>query len=269
MIRRQIYCVLVAMLAIGLLGYAPDVLAGVKKIKKCGTITAPGSYQLDKNLNATGDCLVIQANFVTIDLNGFTVTGDGTGDGITDGGVARKGIAIRNGTITGFVDGIDLFFSRGVSVEQVRAFDNSGDGIRVGFDSMVTGNTAFDNVGNGIFARFGSTVTGNTARSNNGNGIRADGDNTVTGNAARTNSNDGIHVGSGSTVTGNTANDNSGTGIKVSNGSTVTGNTARGNNGNGLEVDCPSNVIGNTATDNDGANKVLTDVGCNDINNIP
>jgi hypothetical protein len=73
-------------------------------IKACQTISQPGSYELANNLTATaGDCLMITASFVTIDLAGFSiidtrpevpnpaaaiVAGDNT-----------SGIAVRSGSI--------------------------------------------------------------------------------------------------------------------------------------------------------------------------
>ena len=48
------------------------------RISKCGTISKPGSYVLTRNLTAIGDCLVVAANFVTIDLGGWVITGNGT-----------------------------------------------------------------------------------------------------------------------------------------------------------------------------------------------
>jgi hypothetical protein len=48
-------------------------------IEKCQTISQPGSYKLVNNLTfngpSGGTCLSITANFVTIDLAGFTMTG--------------------------------------------------------------------------------------------------------------------------------------------------------------------------------------------------
>ena len=49
------------------------------QINKCTTITKPGFYVLTRNLTATGDCLVVAANFVTIDLGGWVITGSGLG----------------------------------------------------------------------------------------------------------------------------------------------------------------------------------------------
>ena len=222
-------------------------------ISACGTIAAPGSYVVVKNLAATGTCLFITADHVTIDLNGFTLSGDGTGSGITTDGTndnRRLGIAVYHGTVTGFDDGLPLFFASGVTVAGVRAHTNAGDGINVGFASTVSGNTANGNGGSGITALSGSTVSGNTANKNFIFGIIFSGN---------------------STVTGNTANGNT-TGILGNQfGSTVTGNTAR-DNGNGIVLLCPSNVIDNTATSNTVENLdliVLAGGGpCNNINNV-
>ena len=49
----------------------------ITKIKKCQSIDQPGSYKLVDNLHATGDCLVITTEGVTVDLAGFAMTGTG------------------------------------------------------------------------------------------------------------------------------------------------------------------------------------------------
>ena len=59
----------------------------------------------------SADCLVIVANSVTIDLAGFSISAatEGTGSGITvavPGGAL--GIALRNGSITGFFQPVAL-----------------------------------------------------------------------------------------------------------------------------------------------------------------
>ena len=52
---------------------------GATEIEKCQTISQPGSYKLVNNLTfrstTGGTCLLITADFVTIDLAGFTITG--------------------------------------------------------------------------------------------------------------------------------------------------------------------------------------------------
>src|SRR5205823_2429568 len=74
-------------------------------ITACRTIDQPGSYVLANNLFATGDCLVVRANFVTIDLAGFLIIGDGTGAGISS---ELLGTTVRNGTVVSFDFGIKL-----------------------------------------------------------------------------------------------------------------------------------------------------------------
>src|SRR5262245_3109539 len=80
---------------------------GATLITSCQTLSVPGSYILGKSLTAVGTCLVIAADFVTLDLDGQVVTGNGTGLGITDNSSARQGLAVRNGTVTGFLTGIE------------------------------------------------------------------------------------------------------------------------------------------------------------------
>jgi hypothetical protein len=81
-------------------------------------ITVPGSYRLSGNLvvkAADTTAVDIQTSNVTLDLNGFSITGPGSSVGLY--GVADldadSAIAIRNGTITGFSYGIQLTGSGG------------------------------------------------------------------------------------------------------------------------------------------------------------
>ena len=46
-------------------------------------------YYLAADLTAAGSCLTVAADRVTIDLKDHSITGDGTGVAVTDGGVAR------------------------------------------------------------------------------------------------------------------------------------------------------------------------------------
>jgi hypothetical protein len=50
---------------------------GPFEVEKCQTIDMPGSYKLVNDLTftaTTGTCLLITADFVTIDLAGFTIS---------------------------------------------------------------------------------------------------------------------------------------------------------------------------------------------------
>lgn len=242
--------VFVAILALGLGALSTEGSAkgasGPAKIRECGTISEPGSYVVVRNLTAVGDCLVITADNVTIDLGGFTLTGDGTGEGITDNLFPRDGITVRNGTVTNFGHGVLLLGGSGHMIEGVRAVSNAEFGLFIGSDSTVTGNTANANGSQGIRASSGSTVTGNTANENGGIGIG---------------------VGLGSTVTGNTAwGQTAGLGIIGDGRNTVSGNTAS-ENATGIAFICPSNLIGNTAVENT-TNLSLSGEGCTLFNNL-
>ncbi len=183
--------------------------AAPKSINSCQTINNSGSYILTKNLTAIGNCLVVGADNVTIDLDGWTISGNGTGSGITDGGAGRKNIAIRNGVITNFDVGIGFFStSSGCVVERVRASQNNTAGIVAGRRAIVRDSIASGNGGIGIFGLMGSLVTGNVAFDNTTTGLYAEVGVTLSNNTSSFNAT-GILAVCPSNVIGNTATDNS------------------------------------------------------------
>ena len=201
--------VFAACVALGFAGVAPAVLAAAApdSINNCRTITQPGSYVVRDNLTGSGDCLVVQADFVTIDLNGVVMTGNGTGNGITDQNAGRRGVTVRNGTITGFSNGVDLRASRGVTVERVRTIANGNNGVTIGQLGLVSGGLSFDNTGIGILADTGSTIIGNTVGRNQ-IGISSGIGSSVINNTSRNNVNIGIAVSCPSLVLGNASTAN-------------------------------------------------------------
>jgi hypothetical protein len=270
--NRRKNWVLRLVLAASLGATAVAAEAAPVRISACMTITQPGRHVLTDNLVAVGDCLLVDHDFVTIDFRGFSITGDGTGSGITNGVAGlRHGVTIRDGTISNFDNGIDFTASLGTTIERMRVIDNLGDGLHIGenariIDSTVSGNGGFgigtgsgaiitgnsvgQNGGDGVFTTH-SVVTGNVARSNGGDGIRCLQRTTCTGNTLTFNDGDGIEAGYGSTVTGNTATFNDGDGIVAPLGSgNVSGNTVTHNGGDGIEAQCAAKVTGNVATDN-------------------
>jgi hypothetical protein len=238
-------------LALGAIIFAPwaralaqDAREGPTEIEKCRTIDKPGSYKLVNDIAPTpststnGDCLVITASFVTIDLAGFTISGGTTGILAAPSSGQLHGIAVRNGSISNFSAGVDLGAADGSTVEGLRVFGGGAlTGLLVGISvkGIVRANTVV-----GVFGPHGT-----------GTGISATG--TVTGNYV-TGSGSGIVVGQGSTVIGNTATDNFG---------------APDNplGGFGIVADCPSNLTDNTAVNNK-TNLVLNGDGCNNTNNV-
>ena len=66
-------------------------------------------YRLSGDLTTSGDCIIIEADGITLDLNGYTLTG--TGPPITYGvsaSVDYCGVTLKNGTITGFTFPFDF-----------------------------------------------------------------------------------------------------------------------------------------------------------------
>jgi hypothetical protein len=238
-------------IALAAIIFAP--VAGAREptqLRKCQTISQPGSYELADNLTTNDDCLVITADFVTIDLAGFTITGPvnslalpgkmGILAAPSSGELA--GIAVRNGSISGFSVGVDLRSAERSIVEGLRVSRGFVGGIFA--SGIVKGNTVFGTLlGIGISAT--GIVAGNYVSDNREGGIDAIG--TVTGNIASGHSQrQGITVGPGSTVISNTATDNEMVGIFA---------------------ECPSNVTDNTAINNP-RNLILYGEGCNNTNNV-
>ena len=235
-------------LALGAICLAPQVSAqdpgrreeGPREIEKCQTIDKPGSYKLVNDLTSTGASLSITASFVSIDLAGFTISGPGNpsqpnsaaGIGI-EAGNDTTGIAVRNGSIVGFRDGV-ILGGDGSIVEGLRVF-GSGCPCFAGI------------LANGI-------VRGNTVL-----------------NVAGFPGEEGVGITATGIITGNYAVGSRGAQYEIGQGSTVIGNTAVGGPvlvTVGFLVQCPSNVTDNTAINNERSNLVLNGNGCNNTNNV-
>jgi len=249
---------LLFMVAIPISAYGVD---GQIKIAQTAETTFPiqinesGSYVLTSDLIVTTNvnAINIDADNVTLDLNGHGIYGPGTGTAYGIYARNQFNITIKNGIVRGFDYGIFLFNDddhrgAGHRIEGIQAFNNSrygiwayygtvtnctannnGDSGICAYDSTVTNCTANKNGDFGIYAS-GSTVTNCTANKN-GSGIYAY-RNTVTNCTAYNNDDDGIYA-SGSTVTNCTANNNGEDGICAFY-STVTNCTANNNGDDGI-----------------------------------
>ena len=145
-------------------------------IQNCMVITVPGAYTVTRNLPADGgllvggNCILVEADFVVLDLSDQSITGSGIGTAITDGGVPRTNIRIRHGTVSGFSTGIDLAASSDSMVEYVKAFDNSSDGIAIGKRSVARYNIAIEN-DRGLVVECPANTVGNSAWDNVSNDL--------------------------------------------------------------------------------------------------
>lgn len=174
--NRKNFITLFALLLV-CFGAARESFAAPKGINSCQTIDESGTYVLTKNLKATGDCLVINVDNVTIDLDGYTIEGDGSGQGVWDGDLPRQNITVRNGTVTNFFIGVGLAkpgaaHSVRSVIEKIRAVNNRFFGIRSGDYSVVRDCIASDNAQTGMFVS-GGLVINNVVMNNASAGITA------------------------------------------------------------------------------------------------
>lgn len=103
-------------------------------------ISRPGLYVLTGDLSAApGKAGVrIDADNVTLDLGGRTLTGcEGSLDGITVSTIATN-ITVRNGDVRGWgQDGVDLSNAIGSCTLNLRVYDNGGFGLLLGAGARV------------------------------------------------------------------------------------------------------------------------------------
>lgn len=134
------------------------------------------SYRLTGNLtvsSTTADAIDVSASGVTIDLNGFAITGPGgstSGNGIS--GAGATDLTVENGTISGFGGNAAIRTGNNGMIKNVHTGSN-GQGIVAGNGSAISDNVAHDNSGTGINCNgSGCAISGNAAY-NNAVGISA------------------------------------------------------------------------------------------------
>jgi hypothetical protein len=264
-----------------LLVLAGPVTAGdVKLLKQPNSfpliISQPGSYRLKSNIvvpDAATTAIQLDADGVTIDLNGYSISGptvcsgtpvtscapSGGGSGIV-GGSGGRDVTIVNGTVRGMGnDGISV--AERARIEKVRLVSNGNngivangnaiiddvvtqqngnDGISLGTSSVVTHNTAFGNAGTGVNLADWCVVTGNTANFNGYAGVSCINSCSLTGNV--------VHQNGGSPAIG------SGTGLDTNGNSAVIGNVATNNAVAGLAIGSTSGYGNNVVNGNNGGN---------------
>jgi hypothetical protein len=196
------------------------------------TETSP--HVLANNLTAaTGNCLTINAEFVTIDLAGFRINcNTGALNGISasflpPSGTPPKGIAVRNGSITNCLHAVDFSTANAAIVEELRVIGSQLQGIVA--SGIIRNNILVNNgfsgitiIPGGLFSGDGGIAINNYTTGNGGAstplGISAEGQATIIHNRVT----DGIASAGGATMIGNTVN-------------------------NRITVGCPSNLTDNTA----------------------
>lgn len=201
------------------------------------TIAECGSYYLADCLTAVANehGITIDADDVTLDLNGFALIGvPGSLDGVhVNPGLVN--VKVYNGVVRDWDgDGVDGFEADNSQLFDLRAYNNGGNGLLIGGGGLVKDCTAQDNGQHGIRPRYQSTVSDCTSRGNGRSGIFSGTGTTVTACTSLNNQENGIELLSGSTVSNCTSKSNVGSGIVVDIGSMVNACTAQNNEGDGI-----------------------------------
>ena len=225
--------------------------AGNSTTVTCGSVVTT-DVRLTADLECPGPGLLIGADGVRIDLGGHTLSGAGDGVGI-DGNSGVDRFTIRNGTIRGFLHGIDLVATDHARIAQVVVTDN-GRGINISrsvgveVDGVVVDGNHFD----GLSVAFSeqTTVRQSTISRNGVSGINelASYDSTYDRDVVVDNELHGITVSQseGLRITRTEASGNGGDGIDLgfwAFGATLDGNVTSGNAADGVGIDEPGSSI--------------------------
>jgi hypothetical protein len=178
-------------------------------------INAPGFYYVTGNLKSSANGIIVNANDVTIDLMGFSLsgnTGNSTGIYILSD---KHNVEVRNGTLSNWLRGIYSDTTSRHRVINIRAEESFYGIVLNGYSHLIKGCTASNN-SYGISLNGGGTIRSNVLNYNLSCGIDVTSyaiiaDNTVS------NSNICVALGGAGSIIGNTViPENGQTGINLS-----------------------------------------------------
>ncbi|MEM1321273.1 MAG: right-handed parallel beta-helix repeat-containing protein [Bacteroidota bacterium] len=230
-------------------------------------ITEPGSYYLTKNvLSAQSGAfgIVIDADNVVLDLNGYTIIGDrttnpfssppteagGTGDGIHLEG-ARKHITIKNGIVDSWAgSGIAGSACTRSSFYDLSIRNHGKHGLEIDDFNVVLRCAVFYCYLNGFDIGESCVLVHNTSGRNAGYGFRLASYNQVTNCNAGRNGNDGFDLGNQSSIINCISTYNEASGIEGSIGITIKGCIANNNWQAGFNLFSDASISGCTASYN-------------------
>jgi len=235
------------------------------------TITSSGSYYLVSDLNSSTDGIIVNADYVTIDLMGYSIIGSGSGSysGVTMSG--RKSVEIRNGVIRNF--GSHGIYEAGTGISHriinIRVSGNGGSGIQIAaynalivkctasdngdigltlFSGSILDSTSYNNVGDGIYTAHNSKIINCYSYQNGGHGIKGTNGVIVKDSSSCDNTDFGIYA--RGVISGNYVKGNDSGGISAGLESTIIKNVIKFNQGAGLVIDSNSMVSDNTVISN-------------------
>ncbi len=99
----------------------PNIMRYVN-LSTCGTYsTANTVYVLNTSLTSVGTCIIIGANNITIDCNGFSITGDNSTNSYGISASGRTTTGVTNCTFSNFTSAVYLTGSTGASINDTNA----------------------------------------------------------------------------------------------------------------------------------------------------
>jgi parallel beta-helix repeat protein len=253
----------------------------------CSSILDPGSYTVQKSINASDTCFVVSADDVSIDCGGNKIAGNNVGVAFD---VAARNVTITNCAVEWFEKGVEVErVADGFSLSDSAFLRNTIAAVEVNGRNAVVERCVFEDNGPGIVLlenSNGSKLFGNVVAGSKGVGIDvqfpASGGSVAAVSNTVTGSLDAGMVfrnSQGSLVYANNASQNSGHGMIFStgcSGNNISGNTAALNRQSGISLGSGGNWLeGNTAALNGvdgisvsgGSNAAKENVGCNNRNN--
>ena len=144
------------------------------EVDNCRTLdVAGGEYRLVKDIISDSTCFIIVAEGISLDLNGFNITGEGDGYGVS---VEADGATVKNGEIYSFNNGIYLNGVSGNNLMNINVESSYGSGIYL-VSSSNNNLTAIVSNSNGADGISFSGSSGNILRDSttNSNGARLSG----------------------------------------------------------------------------------------------
>lgn len=207
-------------------------------------ITVSGSYYLTGNIAGVAGKSGIEIGVpdVTIDLNGFRLSGLSTSLSGIRATATLVGISIRNGSIIGWGgDGVDALTCNNAAVSGVASSSNIGNGISLGRDARVRDCTAFSNGLIGFRLDGGSVVQSCVAQQNGEQGFvinpeTGSGNSTVSDCVARANGEAGFEIHGNVAISHCVAAENIAEGITIGSSGTVIACVAFDNGATGIDT---------------------------------
>jgi parallel beta-helix repeat protein len=217
------------------------------------TISSAGAYYLTTNLTGVAGShgITINSSDVTVDLNGFALSGVADSLNGIHLSTDRGNLSVQNGSITGWAIGIDARAGSNGRFELLRTFANRAQGLAAGLRSTIVGCNSFGNQGVGISTDSSSSVVDCSARANL-DGIFAESESRIAGCIASHNTRNGLVLGNNCAVNDCLAGNNTASGVMCGTDAQVSGTKASNNGSHGISAGAESALHRCTASGNLG-----------------